>query len=595
MTDTPRPMPAIEHRDLPLSDIRIEDGFNPRGYFNEPALDSLTESVKSQGVLQSILVRPAPDGIGYTVVAGERRFRAAQRATLSEIPARIAAMDDHTALAAATAENGEREDISVAEEARLAKRALALSDGQHDEAAKLLGWKKARLKARLMLLHATDAVLDALEQRTIGIGHAELLATLPPHNQGGTLTHIIDNETSVQDLKGQLGSFTREMARARFDTSGCQGCPFNSSTQSSLFDISVGPGRCSDHACWSKKTGQHVDAVIAEQKETVPAVYRDTDKDDSAHTILFADGASGVGEAQFNACKACEFYGAIVSTQPGREGAVTADVCFNVACNQTMIAAAKADAEAERSERKAGPTTITEQAKRPSDPSSGNTKQAQSSPIAKSKNKSVAMAPKAVTALADRFVRQQAVAESDDAPAIADALSIFGLFQMADTTGNKTIREQMTRLGNASPASATTSTLFAGLLAADQDARDEARAELVAHLLGDRTSDIHGIDWQAMAKASVSHRQPDLSQRFVMDADFLRAHTKSGMESLLRDARFDTWLDARDGEGAFNRLLKKKVDEIVATVFPTDGERFDFAGFVPASVAKRAGLETPAA
>ena len=120
---------TVSTLNLPISQIEVQADFNPRRFFNDDALNDLTESVRTQGVLQSILVRPTGEGARYYLVAGERRFRAAQRAGLTSIPAQVRQMTDEAALAAATAENGAREDISVAEEARLAKRAVSLSEG----------------------------------------------------------------------------------------------------------------------------------------------------------------------------------------------------------------------------------------------------------------------------------------------------------------------------------------------------------------------------------------------------------------------------------------------------------------------------------
>jgi len=204
---------------LPINQIDIQEGFNPRRYFSDDALNDLIESIKAQGVIQSVLVRPSGEG-RYHLIAGERRYRAAKRAALTELPVQVRNLDDQAALAAATAENGAREDISVAEEARLAQRAISVSDGDRDEAAKLLGWKRSRVDARLLLLHACDAVVDALERREILVGHAELLATIPKTTQERTLGKIVADQISVADLKGKIGESTGELVRARSDTAG---------------------------------------------------------------------------------------------------------------------------------------------------------------------------------------------------------------------------------------------------------------------------------------------------------------------------------------------------------------------------------------
>jgi len=128
-----QPSEATEDGDLhylPLNAIDVKPGFNPRQYFDPAALDTLTASVKAQGVLQPIAVRPQPENPGnYWLIAGERRLRAAQAARLPEIPAIIRQVDEATALALALAENSDRDGISPAEEADTGRRMLDACGG----------------------------------------------------------------------------------------------------------------------------------------------------------------------------------------------------------------------------------------------------------------------------------------------------------------------------------------------------------------------------------------------------------------------------------------------------------------------------------
>lgn len=185
-------MPQAAAHTIALDQISVQPDFNPRHHRTEDGMTALTESVAQRGVIQPILIRPNGQG-GYYVVAGERRYRAATAAKLDTIAAVVRDLSDAEALALAVAENDKRENITAAEEARLAKRGLAQCDGEHDNAAVLLGWTRRKLDARLLLMHATDAVLDALEQRKISNGIAQLLASIPGVSQDGTLTHVIDN------------------------------------------------------------------------------------------------------------------------------------------------------------------------------------------------------------------------------------------------------------------------------------------------------------------------------------------------------------------------------------------------------------------
>jgi len=192
------------------ADVSRCDGI---AYFSDDAPNDLIESIKAQGFIQSMLVRPSGEG-RYHLVAGERRYRAAVRAGLTELPVQVRELGDRTAFAAATAKTYRWP------RKHSWRSAISVSDGDRAEAAKLLGWKRSQVDARLLLLHACDAELDALERRAILLGHAELLATIPKTTQEGMLGKIIADEISVADLKGKIGESTGELVRVRSDTAG---------------------------------------------------------------------------------------------------------------------------------------------------------------------------------------------------------------------------------------------------------------------------------------------------------------------------------------------------------------------------------------
>lgn len=589
---------------LPLAEITIQEGFNPRRHRTERGMNELTDSIRQLGIIEPIVVRPAhmtanSDATGYYIVAGERRYRAAHAAELDSAPAIVRHLDDDEAVAVAAAENGKREDMSVAEEARLAERVVYANQGDRDEAARMLGWKRSRLDGRMMLMHADEKVLEALEQRQISVGHAELLASVPPVTQRGTLEKIIADGITVADLKGKMGQFTRELAHARFDTSRCQGCPFNSSTQSSLFEFTVGEGRCSNHECWTQKNQEHIKKVRAEQQETYPSVYLDSERGTDRHTILFAEGNDGVGAEQYNACQKCQYYGALVSTQPGREGAVQEGVCFNLTCHAAMVKANKeANDEARGGNSAAGQATGQAGAVTGTTSTGGSSgkpattgKSGGSSKGKKTQPKAPASTPKAVLRQADAFVRKQAVREYKQDSGVSDALALYALFQLAETSGNEHVEQALKACGGAN-ASVASPELFTGLMNASDDQRKAAWQILNMHLLAQKEGSQFTHDWQGIAKAVCKANQPDLTRTFCMNADYLKAHTKSGMAALLRDAGFAAWYDECNGEGEFNKLIKKKVKEIVAAAFPEDAdtEAYNFAGFVPDEIYKQSGV-----
>ena len=324
---------------LPLEQISVQEGFNPRKFFDNHEFKELVTSIKAEGVIQPIIVRPVVDGQGYWVVAGERRWRAATEAGLIEIPAVVRNLSEREARLIATVENSQRADMSPSEEAVAARDVLTDCGGDKAEALRLLGWSVAKFDARLLLLHAATEVLDALTERKIKLGHAELLSQLPSDFQTATLAKILENGYSVSELKSRLSSFSLELSKATFDKSGCNGCPHNSSMQSSLFEEHISEGRCANRACYEQKTEAAMLEKKASLSEQYAVVFLDTERRPDSYKIICQSGAEGVGKSQFEqGCKQCAHFGALLSTSPDRLGRMTEDCCFNLECHKDKVA-----------------------------------------------------------------------------------------------------------------------------------------------------------------------------------------------------------------------------------------------------------------
>lgn len=245
---------------LPLYTISAREGFNPRRYFSPDKMNELVESIKVQGLIQPIVVKPSKDGTAFNLIAGERRFRAAKLAQIESIPVIVRLVSDNEALAIAVSENSEREDVSAGEEAKVCHRMMAICSGNKDETARTLGWSHKKLDSRLMLLHCNPSVLDALEKRKILIGHAELLSGLSREMQDQTLTGLIDSKVTVAVLREKLDRYAYKLNEAIFDTESCSGCPHNSTSPADLFDLSLNDGHCMNRDCYDEKTTVHLHA-----------------------------------------------------------------------------------------------------------------------------------------------------------------------------------------------------------------------------------------------------------------------------------------------------------------------------------------------
>ena len=150
----------------------------PRVQFTEEAIDELADSIAERGVLQPILLRPHGDG-GFEIVAGERRWRAAQRARLHTIPAIVREIDDSTAAEIALIENVQREDLNAIEEAEGYRQLIQRHGHTQDNVAKLVHKSRSHVANLLRLLDLPDFVRQSLLRGDISMGHARAVAAAP--------------------------------------------------------------------------------------------------------------------------------------------------------------------------------------------------------------------------------------------------------------------------------------------------------------------------------------------------------------------------------------------------------------------------------
>ena len=168
-------------RELPL-DLLQRGRYQPRVDMRDETLAELAESIKAQGIVQPIVVRPLRSAGGgetrYEIVAGERRWRAAQLAGLQSIPAVVRDIEDQAAVAVALIENIQREDLNPIEEARALHRLVEEFGLTHADAAEAVGRSRATVSNLLRLLELPRAVRELLEQRKLDMGHARALLGL---------------------------------------------------------------------------------------------------------------------------------------------------------------------------------------------------------------------------------------------------------------------------------------------------------------------------------------------------------------------------------------------------------------------------------
>ena len=195
---------------LPLSEIS-PNKFQPRKNFDEENLEDLKNSIKERGVIQPIIVRKSnEENSKYQIIAGERRWLAARRAGLHDIPVVVTEADDLKSLEFAIVENVQRHDLNPLEEAQGYKRLIDEFSYDQEKVSKFIGKSRSYITNSLRLLNLPDDVLKQIEQKKISAGHAKILVGLD--NASFVAAKIIEKKLSVR----QAENFVKIFKNKRF-------------------------------------------------------------------------------------------------------------------------------------------------------------------------------------------------------------------------------------------------------------------------------------------------------------------------------------------------------------------------------------------
>ena len=186
-------------RELPVEQIQ-RGRYQPRTHLDSHALAELTASIKEQGVIQPIVVRPISQNC-YEIIAGERRWRATQQAGLTTIPAVIKEIPDQTALAVALIENIQRQNLSSIEEAKALARLKQEFDMTDEAVATVVGRQRSSVTNLLRLLNLNEKVQQLVERGELSMGHARALLGLSREQQPKLAREIIDRDLSVRQTE----------------------------------------------------------------------------------------------------------------------------------------------------------------------------------------------------------------------------------------------------------------------------------------------------------------------------------------------------------------------------------------------------------
>lgn len=199
--DAPLTGSGSEQRLLAISQLR-PGKYQPRRHMDETALDELADSIRAQGLMQPILVRKL--GGAYEIIAGERRWRAAQRAGLQEVPVLVKDVPEEAVAAMALIENMQREDLNAIEEAQGMQRLIQEFSMTHDAVAQAVGKSRVAVTNLLRLLNLSRPVQDMLSAGLIEMGHARALLPLAAGPQKELAHEIEEKGLSVREVERKV-------------------------------------------------------------------------------------------------------------------------------------------------------------------------------------------------------------------------------------------------------------------------------------------------------------------------------------------------------------------------------------------------------
>lgn len=559
--------------------VRLADvvqGRNPRTYFDPREMEELVTSVRAAGVVQPVVLRAVAGG-KYEIVAGERRVRAARTVygDEGEIPARIVDASDEEVAVMALVENTERAAMSATEEAEAAHAIVVKCKGNKQEAASQLGWSASKLAKRLALLNLTKAVRAALTERTIQLGHAELLAAVPQEKQDAALAKIVEHSVTVPQLRAQVAQMAHDLSQACFDKAECANCAYNSAQQQALFAEAVDAGYCTNVPCFTAKTEAHLDGLVRDLEDEVPRVIVIRPDTTEQPIRLCAGGAQGVGDEQLVACKGCANFGAAVSALPGSVGVVEREQCFDAVCHVTKVAAHAAaqqgslvDADAAPGKGGKGAAKGTAKGKAPANASKGGSKG------------SAAPAVKVAGAIGTKLKeyrvakwREVAARECFSQPHRALVLLIAaGVTHQARHVDSTKLREVVTKLSGATGFSAT------GGMADAARALEAATDESLLRCLHGMAASLFKEIEERQVVASLAFLDADLRRHWKLCAEYLDLLTKSEIEALAAEVG----LAQAMGEAALKKALAGKKAEAIQALLAVEG--FDYGNAIPSAM-----------
>lgn len=312
---------------------------NTRQYRDPQKEKEIMDSMRNRWIIQPVVARVSNDGTKLELLGGYgRRDKAKvinaendkQGQPVRPVPVLVRLCDDAEAYAIHLAENTQRENLSIIEEAHAARTYLTFHAGDRLVAAKELGWETKKFNERLELNKCTHNVQMAVQKRQITAAHAILLAPFPEHVQDKQVDNIIANKVSVKDLRLTIGKVQKKLRDARFDATECASCPHNNSDQLGLFGGVENNAGCSMPKCFNEKTQTWLEQQRKLAEERYGTVLFLSETGESDRNTLTVDN---VGKDQMESgCSACKSNVVVMTDTAGKEGLITENQCIDKVC-----------------------------------------------------------------------------------------------------------------------------------------------------------------------------------------------------------------------------------------------------------------------
>lgn len=559
--------------EVPIDQVAV-DTINPRKHRDPAVFAAFKADIGRKGINQPVLLRinqNTKSGLPLLIVAGEGRYIAAAELNFNTLPAKVVRLTNEEAMDAAGSENIHRNNMTAIEEGVHAERRLVVLKNDLQAVATELGWSERKLKSRLLLQKACIAVRKALAEGAITLGHTELLCGLTEESQVKLLGMIQSQSLDVASTKTLIEKLQRDLSKACFDTTDCNGCAHNTSAYTDLFDTVQAGGKCRSAVCWDNKVQEQIVVIVDEAKSTYGVVKRDDEVTPESFATLQAQGASGVGATQLAACAGCSHYGCTVSTLKGMEGMVRGPLCFDLNCHKGMIAAYQESLKAPQTDS-ATPEPAVLNGNAPATVRNSRSKAGTPKPA----KATVQQIPKAQRLVAYEVMAKAAATEVVKSPSAMRAVTLCQ-FVLSSRPSSETLKKHGI---DAFVSSSNSHKLLQKLLKASDGELESLEESLVQHYLT-ATQNAESFEQdggRARALAVCTYMSVDLRRHWEADAAFLGLLTKEKLSQACTQSGFVDAYEDKAGDGAFKKLASgKAVDFLKAvTAYP-----FDWNGWLP--------------